>query len=43
MDGNGIVQSICLQQGNKAKNLLRGEEEKASELSWDGPVKVASH
>jgi len=43
MDGNGIEQTICLQQGYKPKNLLRGEKEKASELSWDGPVKVASH
>jgi len=34
MDGNGIEQTICLQQGYKPKNLLRGEEQKASELGW---------
>lgn len=30
---DGMEQTICLQQRNKPKNLLRGDEEKASELA----------
>ena len=30
---DGMEQTICLQQRNKPKNLLRGGEEKASELA----------
>lgn len=43
MDGNGMEQTICLQLGNKPKNLLRGEEKKASERAGLALLKVASH